>query len=192
VKENMQTIKGDDRQHNLWKSADYGPIRPTEFAASKEAEPKRRAIRLIDKARSRARKRGIEFCLTKEWVLDGLIRGTCAVTGIPFDLKNGRGSGKHNRYAPTIDRTDPSKGYRADNCQLVIYQYNVAKGRWEHDDVMNMARALVVRESSSQSSVQWIRRSRRESSIWRGAVDSEAEKLADPIFSVRNDPSRVD
>jgi hypothetical protein len=144
VREHMQTITGDNRQRDLWNGAGYGSIRPSQ-CRSKEAEPKRRAIRLIDKARSRARTRGIEFRLTKKWVLDGLVRGTCAVTGIPFDLKNGRGPGKHNRYAPTIDRIDPSKGYTADNCQLVIYQYNVAKGRWEHDDVMTMARALVHR-----------------------------------------------
>ncbi len=141
MKENMRIIKRDNRQRDLWSGVSYTPVRRSQ-CESKEAEPKRRAIRLIDKARSRARKRGIEFRLTKEWVLDGLIRGTCAVTEIRFDLKNGRGSGKHNRYAPTIDRVDPAMGYTPDNCQLVIYQYNVAKGRWEHDDVMIMARAL--------------------------------------------------
>ncbi len=152
MNKNTEAIKGYSPVGAILGSAD-GIVRlaGAELSSSKEAKPKRRAIRLIDKARSRARRRGLEFHLTKDWVLGGLTRGTCAVTGIPFDLENGHGSGKHNKFAPTIDRIDPSKGYTADNCQLVIYQYNVVKGRWEHDDVMVMARALVVRESNRQA-----------------------------------------
>jgi len=147
MKENMKTVKRDSRVPTTYVSAQRAVrLAAVGLCANKEAEPKRRAIRLIDKARSRARKRGVEFFLTKEWVLNGLNKGTCAVTGIRFDLENGHGSGKHNKCAPTIDRMDPNKGYTTDNCQLVIYQYNVAKGRWAHGDVVDMARALVVHE----------------------------------------------
>src|ERR1700730_5062047 len=91
---------------------------------SEPSHPNRRATILRDHAHSRAKKRNLEFDLSWEWVLAELNRGTCAVTGIPFDLNGGPGSDVHNKFAPTIDRIDPDRGYTKDNCQVVIYAYN--------------------------------------------------------------------
>ena len=114
--------------------------------ASGPSHPRRRTTLLRDHARSRAKKSKLEFDLSREWVVNELNRGTCAVTGIPFDLNVGHGSDVHNKYAPTIDRINPGRGYTKDNCQVVIYAYNTAKGQWSHEDVMTMARTLAARE----------------------------------------------
>src|SRR6266403_1510945 len=113
---------------------------------SNRAHPRRRATLLRVKARVRARRLGLDFDLPIDWVRNQLERGTCAVTGIPFDLAIGLGSRFHSKYAPTIDRIDPSRGYVSRNCQVVICQYNAAKGAWAHDDVISLARTLIARE----------------------------------------------
>lgn len=117
--------------------------------SSNRAHPRRKATLLRDKARVRARRLGLDFDLPIDWVRSQLERGTCAVTGIPFDLAIGLGSHFHSKYAPTIDRIDPSQGYASRNCQVVICQYNAAKGAWGHDDVMSLARTLIARESGN-------------------------------------------
>jgi len=61
----------------------------------------------------------------------------------------GLGSRFHNKYATTIDRIDPNLGYTTQNCQVVICQYNAAKGAWNHEDVMILARTLIARESGT-------------------------------------------
>jgi hypothetical protein len=111
---------------------------------SDRAHPRRRATLLRYKARVRARRLGLDFDLPIEWVRNQLERGTCAVTGIPFDLAIGLGSRFHSKYAPTIDRIDPSQGYTREKCQVVVCQYNAAKGAWAHEDVMILARTLIA------------------------------------------------
>lgn len=118
-------------------------INDTGLPQGHDSHPRRRATKLLDHAKYRARRNGLECRLTREWVLRELERGTCAATGIPFEFKGGYGSKVMNRHAPSIDRIDPTKGYSPDNCQVVIYQYNAAKRGWTADDVVFMARALV-------------------------------------------------
>jgi len=117
------------------------------LSLSHESHPRRRASKLLYHAQYRARRDGLECSLTREWVLRELERGTCAATGIPFDLKGGYGSKVMNRHAPSIDRIDPAKGYTPDNCQIVVYQYNAAKGGWSAEGVLVIARALVAQNA---------------------------------------------
>ncbi len=116
---------------------------------SDRRHPRRRATLLRDKARVRARRLHLEFDLPIDWVRQQLERGTCAVTGIPFDLTIGLGLRFHSMYSPTIDRIDPRLGYTTHNCQVVICQYNAAKGAWTHNDVIILARSLIAHESDS-------------------------------------------
>lgn len=78
--------------------------------------------------------------LTYEWLLEKIQIGVCEVTGLPFRL-GVQGQGR-NPYAPSVDRIDPRQGYTLDNCQVVIWMYNAAKGNWSHEDVIEMAKAL--------------------------------------------------
>lgn len=80
------------------------------------------------------------FDLTKEWILERIEAGVCQVTKLPFSLEltvtNKR------PFAPSIDRIDPNKFYTKDNCQVVCFIYNVAKGEFSNSDVITLANAV--------------------------------------------------
>jgi len=116
--------KNKEREQEAWRQRKIDPIN--------------RSRRLLNLARSRAKKSGLEFNLTKEWLLPKLEKGTCEVTNIPFTLSiTGNGP-----FIPSLDRKNPKIGYTTDNTQLVIFCYNCAKGNWSHSDVIKMAKAL--------------------------------------------------
>lgn len=78
--------------------------------------------------RSRAKRKGLSFNLVKEDIeipalcpvfLEPLIRGT--------------------RYAPSIDRIDPSLGYEPDNIQIISYQANVMKFNATREELRKFA-----------------------------------------------------
>ena len=95
---------------------------------------------LLKGAMGRAKKKEIECDLTAEWINRRLVAGCCEVTGIAFQqTKYGE---IRNPFAATIDRVDNRKGYTQDNCKLVVWCYNAAKGCGEHEDVLKLARAL--------------------------------------------------
>lgn len=70
--------------------------------------------------------------------------GKCAVTGLVMTWAKGT-------YLPTsisIDRIDSSIGYRLDNVRLICYAINAFKGVWSDDHMIEMARAIVAKNSS--------------------------------------------
>ena len=88
-------------------------------------------------AHRRAKVNGLIFSLTKNWIKAIVAQGVCQVTGLSFSLENGR-----KPWAPSLDRIDPTKGYTADNVQVVVWLYNTAKMEFRHEDVMILANAL--------------------------------------------------
>jgi hypothetical protein len=80
------------------------------------------------------------------WVLTKLENGFCEVTGIPFVLQINEKYGTTNNmqpYSPSLDRTDPKKGYTEDNVKVVVAIYNQAKMHWGHHDVVTLAKAIM-------------------------------------------------
>lgn len=101
-----------------------------------------RARALITGTKQRAVKKGIQHNLTVEWLSERLERGVCEVTGLPFTFVSSKIKGGHRSFTPSLDRTDPSKGYTMDNTKVVCWIYNGAKGVGTHEDVMRMVEAL--------------------------------------------------
>lgn len=101
-----------------------------------------RARHMLNAAIARAKKDEVPVTITYEWVLERLSKLECEITGIPFDLKAGRGNDVRNPYAPSIDRIVPSLGYTQENCRLTIWMYNMSKCTWGDSDVLRMAEAL--------------------------------------------------
>lgn len=113
------------------KNRNYGPrLKP----------PRERLHTLLSACKLRAKKRGMDFDLTPGWVASRLQKGSCEVTGLPFDFVTE--DEKRNAYAPSIDRKDCRGGYTQDNCQMVIWMYNAAKSEGADEDVALMARAM--------------------------------------------------
>jgi hypothetical protein len=99
-------------------------------------------------AKQRAAKKGLPFDLTKDWIADRLFTNRCAVTDIEFSY---RVTGAFRFYGATIDRIRPEVGYTQSNCQIVIWGYNAAKGNATHEDVMQLAKALITNDNKAPS-----------------------------------------
>lgn len=111
--------------------------RPEVKERSRLAQQRRRARIghkvLVEAARHRATKRGLEFSLPDDWKADVT---HCEWCGIPFERRN-------RMYAASIDRVDDGKGYTEDNCRLILNGLNVFKNKFSDEDVIRIARALL-------------------------------------------------
>lgn len=90
------------------------------------------------------------FSLTIERVIECLENGSCAVTGIRFDLQpyESKRSGKRcNPFAPSIDRIDSNKGYTNENTRVVIWQFNHMKGELTDKELLSVCLTIVSKLS---------------------------------------------
>lgn len=102
-----------------------------------------RARQLFRAAKKRADNAGLAFTITPRFIEDRLKKGICERSGINFDF--GPSETHTNKFAPSIDRIDPSKGYTPENSRLVIAMYNFCKGQYSDKDVEAFALAVVKR-----------------------------------------------
>ena len=99
--------------------------------------------RLFAVCKSKAKTGNREFSITIEWIRERLKIGICQMTGLRFDLISLGSRRMANNFAPSIDRINNDKGYTQNNCQMVVWIYNKAKGTGSHQDVVKFAKALV-------------------------------------------------
>lgn len=104
-----------------------------------------RARSLLNGARQRLPE---GFSLTLDFVVRGIERGTCPVTGINFDI-DGKYKGSRHRspYSPSLDKIDPDKGYTEENTRIVIWQYNSFKGELADYEVLFICQQIVARQA---------------------------------------------
>lgn len=110
-------------------------------------KPKRRAYALFQSARQASKKRNLEFDLTVDWIEQKLIYGMCEISHLKFDFNSkdtgNWGAGSQNPFGPSLDRTDPNKGYTKENVKVVVWIYNVGKQNNTHGDMLKLAKALM-------------------------------------------------
>ena len=126
----------------------------TPVPKSSPNSPYRRATTMLFHLKARAERKGISFDLTREWILERYLNGVCEVTGMKFCFMRGKGADRWNDFAPSVDRKDRSIGYTQNNCQMVTWWYNRAKGDKTNDEMMVLAKAII--ESRSQIKVSFL------------------------------------
>lgn len=104
-------------------------------------------------ARDRMKKSGGDFDLTfadAQTLLDSQ-KGVCALTGLPMDLAERRGStkGPRNPFQLSLDRIDPSKGYVKGNVRMVLWAMNAALSVWGEEVFAPIAQAFIAHRSPS-------------------------------------------
>jgi len=105
---------------------------------------------------NRARKRGVEFALTKDDLmeLDQEQNGQCAITGLPLNWEPLKRERTAQRICPadrvSIDRINPKQGYVKGNVQLVTDLANRIKGNNSMDEVLAFCHAVVSHHKTSQ------------------------------------------
>jgi len=102
-----------------------------------------RASSAISKTKTRAKAKKLAFNLTTRWYRTKIRNGICEATGLLLDLGPTKEPNLINPFSPSIDRVDNEQGYTKDNCRVVIWMYNRAKGIDTDADVLIMARALL-------------------------------------------------
>lgn len=129
-----------------------GQCRECSLEAHREKKLPRANLMFLS-IKGRARRRGMSFSLTQSDIISQLNAQDwkCLKTGIPFDLTFGNG---RKPFGPTIDRIENSRGYEADNIQIVCNLYNFCKNEFTDDDVMKFVRALAAKETDGPSTLK--------------------------------------
>ena len=103
-----------------------------------------RTTSLLNSTRLRAWRLNVPFNLRKGWIGSRLLAGRCEVTGLAFSPPHGQG---RDNFSASIDREIPAKGYTEENCRMVVWLYNAAKGAGTDKDVARMAEALIGKKA---------------------------------------------
>ena len=94
---------------------------------------------LYYRSKDRAKRKGMEFNLSQEWIMMQLSNGYCQLSGVEIRLTDI----ERDPYGPSLDRIDSSKGYTEDNTQLVCWGANVAKSTYDLDDILPILEGMV-------------------------------------------------
>ena len=102
---------------------------------------------ITNRAKERAEKKGIDFCITTQDIYDVWPKGgKCAVSGIKLDASKG-----YRNSSPALDRIDPTKGYVPGNIRLISGFVNNAKGDMPdgifNDMLLEVSKFVVDNES---------------------------------------------
>lgn len=103
--------------------------------------------RLVSGAKYRAKLKGMDFDITKEFIteLNDRQGGLCVYTKVPLNWEPGGGS-QRQRSCPidraSIDRIDSSKGYTRDNVQLVTDFTNRVKLQYTHAELVRFCKSV--------------------------------------------------
>ena len=106
-----------------------------------------RARSLIESARTRARKRGLDFDLDeyRSLIQARIDAGCCELSGTPFNLSGGR-----TFDSPSIDRVFAGGDYVYSNIRIVCSAMNAALGDWGEENLYAVVTAwLAKREGES-------------------------------------------
>lgn len=117
----MNINKGNDKNYFRKLRAKVDPEFKESLRESKRINSRKNHITsMLNNARRRAGKKGIEFSLTKE---DIIIPDICPILKVPFI----QGTKGNYDYTPTIDRIDNSLGYVIGNIQIITNKANTMK-----------------------------------------------------------------
>ena len=102
---------------------------------------------MLQNAKARSRKNGIEFSLGKEWAIQKLKAGVCEASGLAFDFTTHEEQRAFwiKPRAPSIERIDPEGPYSEENCEMILWLLNRAKAKFDRVEFDNIMIAYVSR-----------------------------------------------
>lgn len=106
------------------------------------ASPEGTVTCLLNYARDRARRQGVAFDLSRDFVRRKLALGKCELSGLAIE-RVAPGQYRTHPYAPSLDRKDPSQGYIETNVRLLCFAVNRARSDWGDEVLLTIASGLV-------------------------------------------------
>ena len=144
-REEVRSYWRGHRQNNLTQHHE----REANWRAASQATVRGRAARMISRAKTFARRYGVEFDLTVEWLVERLSSGCCEVTGLPFELAPKSMSCRSNPFQPSLDRIKTGGGYTKNNVRVTVFIFNVARSDFGDEAVITLAEAIVASRISN-------------------------------------------
>lgn len=106
---------------------------------------------LINNARTRSVKKNIVVEITQAWVEKHLKRGTCEITGMPFNLAPPPKGVTRRPDAPSLDRISKHKNYTEDNTRVILWAVNCALAEYGTDGMLPILKAMVKGIENAQA-----------------------------------------
>lgn len=119
-------------KYDVLNSEDPKAYRRAQTAASRANNP---VQYLLNQAKYRAKKEGLEFSITLDELV---IPDICPIFGIPLFFTPGRRS--DNSFS--LDRKDNSKGYTKDNTRVISWKGNQYKGDMSIEEVKSLLKYM--------------------------------------------------
>ncbi len=103
---------------------------------------------LWERIKSNAKKRNLEFTITKKYILDVFIGQSkkCAITGVELKLPVRKEDNKSENLA-SLDRIDNTKGYVEGNVRWLLWKVNRMKWDMTDDELYNIC-DLIIRNKN--------------------------------------------
>ena len=133
------------KHYRIWYSKNHGDKR-RRHEQLKACYRRNPARALMSMYKYKAKREQREFDLDVDWIQSRLDAGRCEVSGLPFSkgrFAETRGKYRQDPWAASIDRIDNKKGYTQDNCRMVVWMLNRAKGYYTDKHLFKLASALV-------------------------------------------------
>lgn len=114
------------------------------YIKQKYENPQYRAGLMIARAKSRCSKKGKgSVTVTADQLLKKIIKGTCELTGISFDMSSPT-KAKNNLYAPSLDRIDNNNpNYSPENTRVVLVAVNQTLNEHGEKAMLPILKAMV-------------------------------------------------
>ena len=119
------------------------PTMSTKWRHAYKATTKGRAKVLISNAKQRCKEKSVQISITSEWVEEHLKRGTCELTGLPFDFGPPTEGITRLPNAPSLDRIDKDKHYTEDNTRVILWAVNCALAEYGTEVMLPILKAIV-------------------------------------------------
>jgi hypothetical protein len=105
--------------------------------------------RALANSRNRAKKRGIDFDLSREYIksLFDEQDGKCYYSGIPLNIVKESAEAVHDPLKMTLDCIDPAKGYIKGNVVWCAYCVNAFKQKMNTDQMVEICKEIVKTSS---------------------------------------------
>ncbi len=110
-----------------------------------------RAARLLSGARQRAAKKGLDFTITLDWLVDRLRPMRCEVSGVELVLERGCGRGNFAPHAPSLDQIAAGGGYTPGNSRIVCDTVNRFLNKNGLDAALPAAVGIAVRHAPAET-----------------------------------------
>ena len=124
--------------------------------ATRVSSPRTYARGMWQNAKSRSAKKGIEFAITPDDVLNRLnyCGWRCEVTGMKVAMPEiSQGTSVREAHAqkissPSLDRIDSSRGYTVDNIRITSCGFNLMRATMDDRDLLSMCKLVVEAHNS--------------------------------------------